>query len=152
MWLRNARRVPTVVRTPAHVWLTVRMAAWSLVLPVLKRLLPLPRLARLMWSDGRGHSSGEDHERVVTLARWICSARVGRGRDNCLDRAFLTYRFLAMASANPRLVVGMRSGERVAGHAWVTLNGRTVHGAGESPDDFVAVVAFGRGGAREEPA
>src|SRR5206468_7627974 len=107
--LRRARALRAGIRSPADVWLAARILAWRAVLPLLKWLLPLPKLVRLMWA-GRERERQPAHERrVVYLARKL-SGPGGDGRlDNCLERSLVTYRYLSAAGAEPELVVGMAS-------------------------------------------
>jgi hypothetical protein len=117
--------------------LVVRMFGWALVLPVLKRVRPLPSLARLMWCDDRHRPISEQH--VLAHAQMIY-----RGRPlfayNCLERSLLVYRFLSEAGVEPTLVIGVRGrGRSLAAHAWVVVSGRPIGG----DDGFEAVVAFG---------
>jgi hypothetical protein len=121
------------------------MAAWSLLLPALKRLVPLRRLAALMWRSGTIERSPE-RERAIILF----SARVTRRRANCLERSLLAYRFLARAGADPHLVVGVTNVDGViAGHAWVTVDGVPVHDPLEGLDRFAPLVLFAHGEAVE---
>jgi Transglutaminase-like superfamily len=124
------------------------MAAWSLLLPMLKRFVSVRRLVALMWTDGPTDRSPEREHGVVEL-----SARVTRLRSNCLERSLLAYRFLARAGADPHLVVGVGSVDGViAGHAWVTLDGVPVHDPPETVQRFVPVIEFGREGKGINPS
>ena len=40
----GVRAARACITSPADAWLAARMAAWALVLPLLKRVVPLPRL------------------------------------------------------------------------------------------------------------
>jgi Transglutaminase-like superfamily len=118
------------------------MAAWSLLLPALKRFVPVRRLVVLMWTDGRTDRSPEREREVIEFG-----ARVTRARANCLERSLLVYRFLARAGADPHLVVGVGSVDGViAGHAWVTVDGIPVHDPPETVQRFLPVIEFGREG------
>lgn len=147
------RAVPTVIRTPADIALAVRMFAWSLVLPVLKHALPLPRLARLMWSERAGERRPKQEAQVATLARWIYRLRPLAWRDNCLERSLLVYRYLSRSGAEPRLVVAVGlDDEGVAGHVWVTVDGEPVNDSRAGLQVFSPVVTFGAHARRDPPA
>lgn len=124
------------------------MLGWRLVLPVLKRALPLPRLVALM---ARGAPAAPDPrvepERVVRLARRLFRPRIP-GADNCLERSLLVFRYLLRAGAAPELVCGVeRTGAAgVEGHAWVEAGGRPVTDAAEAVARFAPIVRFGPGG------
>jgi hypothetical protein len=126
---RHASRLRSSVSTPSDAWLLARVLGWSLVLPIAKRALPLPRLLRLMRS--RKRTTQRDPEReaaIVSLAAWVFKTRPPGARDNCLERGLVAYRYLSRAGACPELVIGVAKGlEGVHGHAWVTVDGRPVH-------------------------
>ncbi len=150
IYARRLRTVAALITSPLDMWLGIRMFAWSLVLPGLKFVVPLPLLARLMWSRGRSEPRPGQEEKVVVLARGISRVRPLPHRDNCLEKSLLMYRFLSRLNADPRLVTGVRRGEEgVVGHVWVTVAGEPV---GESPaelEQYAPVAVFGAGGVRE---
>jgi hypothetical protein len=126
------------------------MIAWALALPALARLLPLPSLVRQLWHEKASEHSDRRTERVLMLARAIYGRRLPL-RDNCLSRSLLTFRFLAEAGTDPRLVVGVRrGGSGIDGHVWVMLGERPVHENSASLAEFRTVLVFGRSG-RAEP-
>jgi Transglutaminase-like superfamily len=129
--------------------LSARILALSFVVRVAKHVVPLPRLVRLAWSRRHGRLHPEDKARIVRLTRGVPGLRPIPGRDNCLERSVLAYRYLSRAGADPILVSGVsRRPGGIAGHVWVLLDGQPVH---ESPDavaEFVPVVRFGAGGHR----
>ena len=140
-------RVRAVVSGPGDLWVSSRMAAWAVVLPVLKRVMPLPRLVGVM-APGRRHAADEHRlALVVTVARWLYRTRALR--DNCLERSLITYRFLPSGDKDSRLVLGIRRGEDgPPGHAWLTLRGEPVHDSAATLDGLVPVVAFDLDGRR----
>jgi hypothetical protein len=135
--------------TAAELRLMGSMLGWRIVLPALKRLLPLPRLVRLMAREGRG--GGPRAARVgpiTTAARRLFRPRIP-GADNCLERSLLVYRYLLREGARPELVCGVeRTGEGIAGHAWVLLDGRPVSDSPEAVARFAPIVRFGPDGER----
>ena len=136
-----------MARRPAATWLALRMLAWSIVLPVLKYVVPLPSLARLMWSGPHTERRPDREQLVTLLARRISRLRPGRHRDNCLERSLLSYRFLSMENADPHVVVGVRkSGDDIVGHAWVTVDGKPLYDAPSSLEQYVTLADFNRGG------
>ena len=134
--------------TPGGIWLGLRMLGWALALPVLKHVLPIGRLARLMWSDSHRRDRVSP-ARVPRLAQRISGVIPYPSRDNCLERSLLAYRFLSMAGEDPRLVLGVNASQgNVRGHAWLTLNGRPVFD--ETGNDYPPLVVFGPKGERRE--
>jgi hypothetical protein len=121
------------------------MVVWRLTLPLLKWIVPLPRLARLMWAaGGQRERDPAREEQIATLAEAISGRRGGRRLDNCLERSLVAYRFLSRAGAEPELVVGVSHDEPVRGHVWVRLDGEPLR---DSVDEFEEVTAFGAQGA-----
>jgi hypothetical protein len=143
----RASRIRAVVSGPSELWLAVRMLFWAALLPVLKRIMPLPRLVALMTP---GHRRAPDERRsavVVTLARW--AYKTGALRDNCLERSLITYRYLPSGDDDSRLVLGVRKGDDgPPGHAWLTLRGEAVHDTEATLENLVPIVAFDLDGRR----
>lgn len=126
------------------------MACWRIAVPALKWLLPLPRLARLMWSRrSRPTRDPVREQRIVALSEALCGPHGGRILDNCLERSLVSYRFLSQAGAEPELAFGVakESAESIPGHAWVRLDGEPVHDSPGSLERFEEMGAFGPGGA-----
>ena len=145
--VRRAARETTDARAPGGAWLALRMGAWSAALPLLKRVVPLLKLARLAWAGGAGGRNPRREREIVRLSGALPRLRLARSGANCLERSLLAYRFLAQANADPRLVVGVRREEgAMVGHAWVTLDGRPVHDTEAAVRQFVPVVEFGPDG------
>ncbi len=140
----------SVLRSPWEVTTLMRMLPWAAALPLLKRILPLPRLVGFAASSPRnGRRRAGREQRVVELTRLLYRSRAVVGRDNCLERSLLAYRFLTKLDARPELVVGMRRGaDEMLGHVWVLLEGEPVHEAPKLLADFVPVLVFDhKGGA-----
>jgi hypothetical protein len=118
------------------------MGAWAAVLPALKFVLPLPRLVALVTPAERAPARDPAREQRVErlAARLYRTPRLGR--DNCLERSLVTYRYLARAGSDPRLVVGMRREDELRGHVWVTVDGRPVHDTPDFLAGFVPLMTF----------
>ncbi len=145
------RRLAGIVSSPSQLWLLVRMIGWATLLPVLKRTLPLPRLVALMAHRETPGGRRPDREtNIVALVRRLYRSNAVAGRDNCLERSHVTYRYLTAASARPKLVVGMRKNEgELQGHVWVAVDGEAVHDAPGALADFVPVLTFRADGSEE---
>lgn len=145
----HLRRLRQLVSTPQDVWLLARMFGWSLVLPLLKRMLPLPRLVALLQSGTQlDQRDPRQEEKLSALSEWVFRSRPRRSRDNCLDRALVTYRYLGRAGANPTMVVGVAKDDAssrtgVIGHVWVAVDGSPVHDDDERLAGFVTLAVFG---------
>ena len=137
--MRSERRLAPL----AAVRLAPAIGAWALILPALKRGVPLQRLIKLMWPGNRRRSWPT--AAVVRLTAALPHRVVGR--DNCLERSLIAYRYLAQAGKHPRLVVGVRSGaDGVEGHVWVTIDDAPVHDRPHALASFEPVAVFGHGG------
>ena len=126
------------------------MAGWRLVLPVLKRRLPLPRLAAMMWR-GEAHPSLEPgrEERIAELATVVFRSEHVERFGNCLDRSLVLYRYLSAAGSEPELLIGVRKrDDGVEGHAWVTVRGDPVQESEDVVEGLARVHTF-HGEARE---
>jgi hypothetical protein len=135
-----------LLASPTDTWLAVRTVGWMSILPLLKRLLSLPRLVRLMSRPAR--ASERDLERelhTARLVRGLCRTSGG----NCLERSLILYRYLARLNADPQLVVGMGKPDEFLGHVWVTVDGRPLLDSAETLRGYTEVVRFGAGGAQE---
>jgi len=120
------------------------MFGWRLVLPALKRMLPLDTLASAMRTRPGRRS---EEERVVRLASWVYGSRPLTGGDNCLERSLLLYRYLSRTDPDARLVVGFRhSGQAVEGHAGVAVGNRPMAADTDERGPYAPLVSFGRHG------
>lgn len=145
-WLRPGRQ------RPIPLFLGLRMTIWSVALPGMKRLVPLKRLASLMWMEGGHRSDPAARSRIVALSARLTRIRVRGSRGNCLERSLLAYRYLAAIGADPRLVIGVtRTNAGVAGHAWVTLDGQPIHDDPAGLEGVTPLAEFGRGGVITDP-
>ena len=145
---RRTRALRGSIRSAADAWLALRMVAWRLAVPLLKRLLPLPRLARLLWTPPRRTERDQAREeRVMALADALSGPRGSRRFDNCLDRSLIGYRFLSQAGADPELVIGVARPGEVRGHVWLRLDGVPLRETDDSLEGFEEVAAFGPAGA-----
>jgi hypothetical protein len=124
--------------------LAIRMFTWSLILPMLKHVVPLPALVRLMWLDARGARSARAETRIVKTARRIYKLRP---KGTCLERSLLAYRYLGAVNARPTLVIGLeKHEERIVGHAWVLVDGSALYEPMVTLERFTPIVQFRAGG------
>lgn len=126
------------------VLLAVRMLPWAVAVPVLKRRRPIRELVALL--DARRERPWDPaREAVVRQASWWASrVQLRRFPDNCLERSLVAYRYLGLAGADPRMVLGIGgTRQEVTGHAWVTLDGRAVHDPPEAIERYRQIVEIG---------
>lgn len=133
-----------------EVWIASRMLCWLVILPVLKRVLPLPSLVSLMWSQPVSPrvSTASENDRMWRIAHWLARHAWPRTSGTCLEQSLILYRFLSALHASPHLVIGVRRhNETMGAHAWVTVDGNPVGDSMVALADFAPVVCFGPGGA-----
>ena len=116
---------------------------------LLKRVVPLPRLARWAWRRPAGPRDPEADALQIRCA--VRLRRLARGeRGDCVQGSLALYRALSRAGAAPVLVVGFRTAPgALRGHAWVILDGQVV--AEAAPTAFTPTLAFGDAGAAITP-
>ena len=126
------------------------MLPWAVLLPVLKRLLPLPRLVRLMWAEPTESRPPPERDDVLALANTLTRLLPLPSSGNCLARSLLAYRYLARGGFDPTLAVGISLPENgtPAGHAWIELAGAPMREPG-GVAHFTRVVAFASGGSMQ---
>jgi Transglutaminase-like superfamily len=146
---RRLRVLARLLSTPADAVLVAETVGWMAVLPVLKRVLPLPTLVQMMWRPGTGRP--RQHERELHTARVVLSLCRASG-GNCLVRSLILYRFLSRANAEPTLVAGMAKPGDFIGHVWVNVDERPLLESTESLQSYVEVLAFGVGGRLLSPS
>src|SRR3989442_1648000 len=109
---RRARLLAGLAVHPRDIWLVLRMAAWRLALPVLKRRMALPRLVGLMWKGEEPRPRPSDRQRrIAELTTVVFRSDHRYSPGNCLDRSLVAYRYLSQAGADPELRVGLRRGD-----------------------------------------
>jgi hypothetical protein len=88
-------------------------------------------------------------QRVVRVRRALLSLPILRRRDTCYLRALSLYRFLDGAGRQVAFHLGVepprKTGERLRGHAWVTLDGELLEGPPDA--DLARVVEVNLSGA-----
>ena len=118
--------------------LLIRAMTWRLLLPLLKRLVPLRVLVRFAAADHRrtGRTAMPSVVRLMDEGGRLVLSK------NCLERSLVLYRFLSEAGAGPSLIMGVSPTDcRVAGHTWVELDGEPVRDA--SARQFTPIIVFG---------
>lgn len=138
-------RVTSRFTSPGDVGLAARMFGWALVLPALKRLVPVKSLAATMHRAPRTTVRSLAREaRIVTFAGWAARLVRWKAGGNCLERGLIAYRYLGSAGAAPTLVVGLARGEvgGIIGHAWVMVDGRPAGESQSALDTYTPVFAF----------
>jgi hypothetical protein len=107
-----------------------------------KKVVPLTTLAA--WAS-RPRRRRQTPPALVIGRVLRAGAIVGSPDRDCLQRSLLLYRELTRIGAAPTLAVGMRhTAGKLAGHAWVLLDGEVVAEPAGDVDGFVPVMLFTR--------
>jgi len=137
---RRLRVLAGLLASPADALLVARTLGWMVVLPVLKRMLPFPRLVQVMWRPGTGRPRERERElHTARVVHGLCRASGG----NCLERSLILYRFLSRSNAEPTLVAGIGKPRDLLGHVWVNVDDRPLLEPPESLQPYVELLAFG---------
>lgn len=98
----------------------LRLVGWRAVLPVLRRLMNLERLARLTSAP-----RSVERDEILEMRILRIAARLWRSSSSpCLERSLAVHRLLGVGGARPELVLGLSA--RHEGHAWVELDGHAL--------------------------
>lgn len=143
------RRFLKIFKSPSDVWLMIRIVSWALILPILKRIVPLKSLAKFMWTPAKKERTPEQERKIATLVRWLYYFVFSQ--KTCLERSLLLYRFLSRNNSDPRLITGMRRAEDQSwkGHAWIVVDGKPFDEREASVEDFKTFAIFGPGGSMD---
>jgi len=147
----RVRRLVRLLGHPRDAWLTVRLLSWSFILPILKRVVPLKKLAPFMWIPPVDSVDTEQKEKIAAVVRWIYIF-IFPGEKSCLERSLLLYRFLSRSCMDPRLVTGMRrmEDETWKGHAWIVVDGKPFEEAFTHIQDYRELIVFGPEGVMKQ--
>jgi hypothetical protein len=125
-------------------WLVIRLLTWAFLLPFLKRMLPLKKLAPMMWLAPRDSKDQNMDQKIATVVRWIYIF-IFPNETSCIERSLLLYRFLSRCKKDPRLITGMKRTEQGVwkGHAWIELDGKPFAESAMHIQDFRPLISFG---------
>lgn len=126
------------VRRPADAVLCVRVLVWLCVADILLRLLPPRAVPRLL--AGRRRRAASPWQQVEGI-RAMVDAWIGvwpfRAQGRCLRRSLVLYRLLRASGLDVAVELGVRrAGGRLAGHSWLTWQGRPLFEQLDPSQDF----------------
>ena len=121
------------------------MAAWVVLLSVLIKFSPLPRVLSLIAIPTRAQKP--EHRRITQqrLAQLI-DALLGLNvlcfTPTCWKRAPVLHRYLALNGIETRIIFGLRKEQEsiLAGHAWLEADGRPL--LESSPPRYIQTYSF----------
>jgi hypothetical protein len=132
-----------VGRKPREALLLARMAVWVLALSALMRLLPLPRVLRLVAVEPRAALAPLPAERLAQLLDLLLGLDLLVFTPTCWKRAPVLQRYLALNGVGTRIVFGVRKtggDDMLAGHAWLERDGQPVFET--QPPDYVVTYTY----------
>lgn len=113
-----------IIRSPGEAFLLFRMAGWVVLLSVLIRAQPLPRVLSLMTPRARAKlplKESPSSERIAQLLDMLLSIDAFVFRPICWKRAAVLHRYLALHGMRTSIVFGVRKQNEglLEGHAWL---------------------------------
>jgi hypothetical protein len=144
-------RLFLLAANPNDAWLAFRITTWALLLPALKRLVPLKSLVPFLWSTPKANRNPDREEKIAAVVRWI-TVFLYRNDKTCLERSLLLYHFLSKSNSNPLLVTGMLRTEEQnwKGHAWIVVDGKPFDEPENSVEAFKTLMVYGARGQLSE--
>ena len=131
-----------VRRRPGEALLLVRMAGWVLTLSLLIKVLPLPRVLRLVAAPARKVRRGLSDERLAQLVDLLLGINLLVFTPTCWKRAPVLHRYLALNGIQTRILFGVRKngGPLLDGHAWLERDGQPIFET--NPPDYVVTYSY----------
>jgi hypothetical protein len=132
-------------RNPREAFLLFRMAGWVVLLSVLIRAQPLPRVLSLMTPRTRGNSrlkESPSSERIAQLLDMLLSIDAFVFRPICWKRAAVLHRYLALHGMPTSIVFGVRKQNEglLEGHAWLEAGQGPI--LEKSPPEYLVTYSF----------
>ena len=140
-----ARAARLMLGEPGSALLALRMACWVAALSLLFKLMPLPRVLKLVAPRARGarpRNPAEVQERLARLLDSVLAADFLFFTPTCWKRAPVLHRYLALKGIETRVVFGVRrEGEdALSGHAWLEAGGEPL--LETTPPDYKITFSF----------
>ena len=132
-------------RRPGEAFLLVRMATWVVLLSVLIKFFPLPRVLSLIAIPARDQKPKRrriTQQRLAQLIDALLGTNVLCFTPTCWKRAPVLHRYLALNGIETRIIFGLRKEKEsiLAGHAWLEADGRPLLEA--SPPRYIPTYTF----------
>ena len=119
-----------------EIWLFSRIFLLATVLPVMLRLISLPKLMNVLTPQGPKPHTDMDRERlkdkIVKFTDYVLGHDFWIYRRTCLKRSLVLYHFLRRFDINVHVCFGVRynenvpdkeEGKKLEGHAWLLYKG-----------------------------
>lgn len=127
----TARVGSFIFRKPGAAWLLMRMSVDVALLTALSRILPLPRVMKLIQPRSRRIThhprigEAETQDDLAQLLDMLLRTEFLCFTPTCWKRALILQRYLALKDIESHVVFGVRKeDDRLRGHAWLEANGQ----------------------------
>ncbi len=127
------RRIKSNFGTFEGIKLFIQILSLITALPLLVKLLSLPRLMNVLTPGDLRQHKNQDIEKVVKFTEYILSRNLWIYKTTCLKRSLILYHFLRKAGLNVYVCFGVRykdeklpdreAQKKLEGHAWLLYNG-----------------------------
>jgi hypothetical protein len=120
----------------SDLWLFISIILGTIVLPLMIKFLPLPRMMQVITPASTKQCNilddGNTKEKIIKYTDYILSRNFFIWRDTCLKRSLLLYHFLNKIGVKVRICFGVKYNDTMIskgrkgsleGHAWLLLNG-----------------------------
>ncbi len=109
------------IKNPKDLWLLLRIAALASILPLLLRWVKLPTLLKALASrNPTAPAEREEIDKIVRFTDFALRKNCFAVKSTCLNRALLRYHFLGKAGVDVEINFGVRKGNKLGGHSWLT--------------------------------
>jgi Transglutaminase-like superfamily len=113
------------IECPGDLWLVLRIASLSSLLPLLLRWVSLPILLKLLEPPiNKAAPMQEEIEKIVYFTKGVLNRNILAGKNTCLKRSLLIYRFLGMPRGRAAVHLGISKETELKGHSWLTIEGK----------------------------
>ncbi|MER3448073.1 MAG: hypothetical protein C4291_15165 [Candidatus Dadabacteria bacterium] len=132
--MKIIKRIKSNFSSFEEVKLFIQILLLITVLPVIIRLLSLPKLMYVLTpEDLRQYTNPDIEQKVIKFTDYILSRNLWIYKTTCLKRSLVLYHFLRKFGMNVQICFGVRYNEKppywdtqkkkLEGHAWLLYNG-----------------------------
>ena len=110
-----------------EISIALRSGALAAVVPLMVRILPLPRVLSMLQPKGRLRESSLNANELARIAGAAVRFGPRFGVGECLVRSLVLYNLLRRSAYNPVLLIGGRLCEgQLDCHCWIEVDGKSL--------------------------
>ena len=137
---RNLRAVGSLQKEERG--LAFRVGLTACVLPILARILSLPRLLTFLDTQPI-REDDRDPARILSLVERVLARNIGPLQPGCYRRSLLGFRELRRSGFPARVFFGIReNGDALDGHAWIEVEGLPLGETADPREAFRMVYTY----------